>query len=75
MDAVRQPVTEAEIKQRIMAVTRPFNELSKKLGMIESMCLSQPSPVLCTLNHSFLLLFVKVVWLISGPMTLEGQLE
>ena len=34
MDSVKQPVAEAEIKQKMMAVSRPFNELKKKLGMM-----------------------------------------
>jgi len=33
METVAQPVAEAEIKHRIMAVTRPFNELKRKLGV------------------------------------------
>lgn len=32
VDSVRQPVAEAEIKQKMMAVSRPFSELKRRLG-------------------------------------------
>ena len=32
VETVGQPVAEAEIKQKIMTVTRPFNELKRKIG-------------------------------------------
>jgi len=31
-DSVKQPVAEAEIKQKMMSVSRPFHELKRKLG-------------------------------------------
>ena len=32
VDSVNQPVAEAEIKHKMMAASRPFNELKRKLG-------------------------------------------
>ena len=32
VESVKQPVAEAEIKQKVMAVSRPFNELKRRIG-------------------------------------------
>ena len=64
MDSVKQPVAEAEIKQKMMAVSRPFNELKKKLGMMKLLCHSRPDHIMPKL---FLVWLCDLFTLIKAP--------